>query len=534
MSVHQLFPVLLWVFCRIFIEIGSHPVLIGMGRQCLPESSAVWLPSLSRGQEDWQQLLPSLKTLYEQGLEIDWSGFERHYQRQRLALPTYPFQRQRFWLDAPEHHHPSTSTPYLETAHPFLGRQLFSPLRQIQFETQLSLDLLPLVRDHRLGGIPFLNAVIYLEMALASAREGLGKAVRHIEDVFISQPLTLAEDERRSVQLILEPLDSDRVAFQIYSLTASDSERKPAWTLHASGKIVLGELDRDQSLEPVVLETITELYHQEITSSQFYQHLQEKGGYLGANCQWLEHIWLDPETEKAFGKIRSPLETANNKEILPLGVVDAGTQLLIAILLDSIDEPIVMVGIESFKFYGSSGKQLWSDANIKRDRDNQIITANIRIFDETGQLVAEFINAQLRHIERETLATARQSKPTKARSRIKGNLSREQLIAALPEKHQAMLETYLIEVLAKALKLPESKLNPQQTLTSLVDSLIIFELKTQIESDLQVSVPTIKFFEATNIAELATSVLELLDLNSTVAPRSTKQNRDRASVSAST
>ena len=96
--------------CEVFVEIGPHPVLTAMGRQCLPEDSGVWLPSLRRGQSDWQQLLYSLGELYVRGVRVDWCGFDRDYPRRRRPLPTYPFQRQRYWLEsiAPS---PKTSQP---------------------------------------------------------------------------------------------------------------------------------------------------------------------------------------------------------------------------------------------------------------------------------------------------------------------------------------------------------------------------------------------------------------------------------------
>jgi acyl transferase domain-containing protein/acyl-CoA synthetase (AMP-forming)/AMP-acid ligase II/acyl carrier protein/predicted alpha/beta-fold hydrolase len=88
---------------QIFLEIGAKPTLLGMARTILEISSHsksyLWLPSLRFGQEDWQQMLVSLAILSVNGIEIDWAGFDRDYQRKRVNdLPTYPFQRQRYWL----------------------------------------------------------------------------------------------------------------------------------------------------------------------------------------------------------------------------------------------------------------------------------------------------------------------------------------------------------------------------------------------------------------------------------------------------
>ncbi|MBE9049170.1 acyltransferase domain-containing protein [Nostocales cyanobacterium LEGE 11386] len=91
---------------EIFIECGPKPILLGLGRQCLPSDWGVWLPSLRAEKSDWQQLLQSLGELYVRGVKIDWLGFDQDYVRRKVGLPTYPFQRQRYWIDStPQEHH---------------------------------------------------------------------------------------------------------------------------------------------------------------------------------------------------------------------------------------------------------------------------------------------------------------------------------------------------------------------------------------------------------------------------------------------
>ncbi|MBE2201816.1 MAG: aminotransferase class III-fold pyridoxal phosphate-dependent enzyme, partial [Anaerolinea sp.] len=94
--------------CRYFLEIGPHPALISMCRRFVPEETAVWLPSLHKGQDDWQVMLRSLSQLYAHGVNADWSGFDRDYLRRKTTLPTYPFQRQRYWIQ-------SKRAPFRET-----------------------------------------------------------------------------------------------------------------------------------------------------------------------------------------------------------------------------------------------------------------------------------------------------------------------------------------------------------------------------------------------------------------------------------
>lgn len=86
--------------CTVFVEIGPAPVLLGMARRDLPECEAHWLPSLRKGRSDWEQILDTAARLYSVGAPVDWVGFDRGYAHRRVALPTYPFQRQRCWLES--------------------------------------------------------------------------------------------------------------------------------------------------------------------------------------------------------------------------------------------------------------------------------------------------------------------------------------------------------------------------------------------------------------------------------------------------
>ena len=85
--------------CDLYLEMGPHPVLIGMGRRATPETKALWLPSLHRKQSDWDVLLSSVSQAWINGIGIDWRGFDRDYARSKVDVPTYPFQDQRYWLD---------------------------------------------------------------------------------------------------------------------------------------------------------------------------------------------------------------------------------------------------------------------------------------------------------------------------------------------------------------------------------------------------------------------------------------------------
>ena len=82
----------------IFIEIGPHPVLLGMGSLCLPNDDAVWMPSLRKGKPNWQTIYESLSRLYTLGMNFNWSNIYSSAHAKKADLPSYQFHHGRYWL----------------------------------------------------------------------------------------------------------------------------------------------------------------------------------------------------------------------------------------------------------------------------------------------------------------------------------------------------------------------------------------------------------------------------------------------------
>src|SRR6185295_16160190 len=143
------------------------PVLLGMARQCLPEEAAahwLWLPSLRESRRDDAQILESVAALHANGVRIDWSSFYQPHTHQKVALPGYPFQRQRFW--AAPRNTPSPGAADQDAA-TLPGRRIYSPAfthGEVQFE--LDQRAARRLHDQHAGARAPLDAV-YLDLAQA-------------------------------------------------------------------------------------------------------------------------------------------------------------------------------------------------------------------------------------------------------------------------------------------------------------------------------------------------------------------------------
>ncbi len=100
----------------VFLEVGPGSTLSALGPQSIGRPDRVWLPSLKAGHGEWEQVLDSLSRLYMRGAEVNWRAFDRPFDRRRVELPTYPFERQRYWFEIARSVKPISPAPKVEPA----------------------------------------------------------------------------------------------------------------------------------------------------------------------------------------------------------------------------------------------------------------------------------------------------------------------------------------------------------------------------------------------------------------------------------
>ena len=82
---------------RSFLEVGPGPTLTGMVRACPVPSDLVTFASARRSGDEALELQRAAAALHVDGIRIDWKGYEAPWPRRPTSLPSYPFERQRFW-----------------------------------------------------------------------------------------------------------------------------------------------------------------------------------------------------------------------------------------------------------------------------------------------------------------------------------------------------------------------------------------------------------------------------------------------------
>jgi acyl transferase domain-containing protein/NADPH:quinone reductase-like Zn-dependent oxidoreductase/acyl carrier protein/SAM-dependent methyltransferase/GNAT superfamily N-acetyltransferase len=374
---------------EVFLEIGPKPTLLGMGLRCLPEDKGLWLPSL-RPQREWPQLLESLAALYVRGVRLDWVGFDRDYAQRKVVLPTYPFQRSRYWTEAPGQGQPLARGPVL---HPLLGERINTAALTL-FQGKLDTRQPAYLGDYRVYEHAVLPAAAYLEMALAAGAQVLGSERLRVEDVVIYRALHLPEAGSRTVQCTLTPEGAGQL-WRIYSSEADLKE--PVWVLHAEGRLLTGEAVPER----VELARLQAELSEQLEVATYYERLRRQGLDYGPEFQAIEALWRGPG--RALGRLGLPpgLSTEASAYQLHPVLLDGALQVLGA-ALGEVQGVYLPLGLERFRLLGTAGLAPWSEVRL-RSASQETAVADLRLLDSEGRVLALIEGLRLKRAERGAL-----------------------------------------------------------------------------------------------------------------------------------
>jgi acyl transferase domain-containing protein len=229
----------------VFLQIGGQNNAWDAGLARLDSSKQVFLGGLPDGGCPWQHLLHQLAELYARGTPVHWKNFDRDYPRCRLELPTYPFQRKRFWSDpagvALSGKYGSRDPRLQEGMHPMLGRRIVMAHQpdHVLFETVVDTNH-PLLGTETNPEEPITAPEsFYQEMARAAAEVAAAGSDVQFDGLVTHEELTLKPHRPRVVQLALLPDEAGSFRFELFSRDGEGSDKPPTWTRHVSARVVV-------------------------------------------------------------------------------------------------------------------------------------------------------------------------------------------------------------------------------------------------------------------------------------------------------
>ncbi|MGX9883008.1 SDR family NAD(P)-dependent oxidoreductase [Streptomyces sp. NPDC002276] len=299
-----------------FAEVGPDAHLTAQAAGVRKE--LLFATTARRDSDEPRTLFNALGQLHTHGVRLDWRQVYAGTGAQRVdGMPTYPFQRQRYWL-------PDTGNdPSTGSGHPLVTQVVTVPgTERLLCGGRLSGAAQPWLRDHVVGGHTLVPGAALADLVL-HAGDLCGPAV--LEELALLNPLFLPDDDEESVQVQVvlgEPDDSGRRAADVYA-RPEESGALGAWTQHATGRLgpaVPGALE-----DAVPLTVWPPTGATRVDLSEAYDRVAAAGLAYGPAFQGVNALWR--RGEELFA------------EVGPLPVADARRHVLHPALLDAALHP---------------------------------------------------------------------------------------------------------------------------------------------------------------------------------------------------
>ncbi len=401
------------------IEIGPRAVLSSMTLSAWPEAAQASAPAVleslrppadgASGTSDGGEFTEAVAAAYRIGLPIRFSDLFAGENRRRIALPGYPFQRRRHWLEAPARRRGSAG-------HPLLGVRRESAGGEITFETELFPSDPPWMSDHRVFGRVVAPGAVYGAMVASAARaEGSGSVI--VEDMQLHNALVFEEENEeepaaaaRTVQLAIDESGSASPrAVRIFS-----KGNEGVWNQHIEGRLTSASSAPGES-ESIDLQMLkADLKPADV--DEYYRHRASTGVNLGPFFRTLKRVWSGPG--EALGEVALPEAfERHGLDVHPL-VLDGCFQVFGTARKFADSE-----GAAAYLPFG--WEQLWlagrlpdrvychvrlseasRDADADPDATPETLNGELRIYDPDGTLIGRLSGYSIKRATRAALLSA--------------------------------------------------------------------------------------------------------------------------------
>nr|WP_326672667.1 SDR family NAD(P)-dependent oxidoreductase [Streptomyces canus] len=296
---------------RHYIETSPHPVLtIGL-QQTFDDRPATILPTLRR--DHGNHFPRALAQAHTHGLTVDWhlptpTG-------ELPTLPTYAFQRERYWLDTPTNTGDATSLGLTRSAHPLLGAvTTLAESDALLLTGRLSIETHPWLADHIVAETVLLPGTALVELAVQAADQ-VGCDL--IDELTLETPLALGQ--QGGVQLQIAVGAPDAVGRRPLSIHSRPEADDAVWARHATGAVSAAAPAETSSAASLTDWPVPGA--QRVPTAELYERLESAGVFYGPAFRGVEAVWR--RGADLFAELVLPADTDRSGYGLHPALLDA-------------------------------------------------------------------------------------------------------------------------------------------------------------------------------------------------------------------
>lgn len=393
-----------------FLEVGSNRVLAALCKLIFGDDKVI-AGTLSIKEEDAKQLSKNIAQLYVSGVNVDWNNIEFNGKKQwnRVAVPTYPFERVKYWNELLYDRQGAQIDE--GECHKFIGQKIESPMMQdtVVFQSKFTGEKPYFMRDHVIFETPISPAAAHISMMLSAIREVENPLSCTLKEIEFRAPLAVNVDEERQVQVCLNKENKQQGKFSIVSRDKEDRSSK--WLTHSVGKFTTSNqyLTDDEDVNVKEFESI------EFTADPedgVYGVMRNAGFKLGDSFRRIKKVFIDQDKSICFIQ---PLDKVPNLDMYELypGVIDSIIQSGLNAVLEELwnkyggkgDKGEIRTTIpyymEKLTYNYRPSKNLWCRTSSRIQDD--MLYAQITVFNEQSEEIMKIENCMAKLTNRESL-----------------------------------------------------------------------------------------------------------------------------------
>ncbi|WP_435857838.1 SDR family NAD(P)-dependent oxidoreductase, partial [Streptomyces umbrinus] len=271
-----------------FLEIGPDATLTALATLSADADQAGdAIPALRRDRPEAPHLLKALGHLHTRGVPVDWPALFKDRPTRPVDLPTYAFQRRRYWMDGVTPAGDAASIGLGPIDHPLLSAAVaLADSGGVVFTGRLSTRTHPWLADHAVMGTVLLPGTGFVELAIRAGDE-VGCPV--VDELTIEAPLVFSQGDAVVIQVVVgAPEDSGARSVAVYS--RGENVPDEPWLRHAGGVVVPAE---EETPEPTTSDLV--VWPPERATALpvdgLYERLVEQGFAYGPSFQGLRAAW---------------------------------------------------------------------------------------------------------------------------------------------------------------------------------------------------------------------------------------------------
>nr|CUW01177.1 Type I polyketide synthase [Streptomyces caniferus] len=302
-----------------FLEIGPDGTLTAMAQACLDGDRAL-IPVLRKDRPETHGVMAAVGALYTSGARLDWSVLVPG--ARRVDLPTYAFQKQRYWWEAVAGAGDLAAVGLSAAEHPLLGAAVtVAGSESVVFTGRLSLATHAWLADHAVLGRVILPATAYLDLAVSA---GDRTGCDHLAELTLEAPLVLPEQGAVQLQVAVSaPDDAGCRSFTVHSRPVEGDDAAP-WARHAQGTLTAAPPNAPETLRSWPPEGA-----EPVEAGEWYDAFAEAGFAYGPAFQGLGSVWRRGDELFAEAALPEPYRADAARYTVHPALLDAAVQTLL-------------------------------------------------------------------------------------------------------------------------------------------------------------------------------------------------------------